>query len=214
MANLGAVVAGSSPFSALGKGKHAHTMIDTVFSTERLAIKLAKAKDADLYHALWTNSKVMVNVGFPQGLHITRRQIEVQLQKQKGSEFGRLLVAVLKITGQAIGECKMHLPDDDGISTTDIKLLPEFWGNRFGVEIKQGLLQHLFTYTDCRAVQATPNIENVPSIKMQEAVGGVRVGEGVAEFPDHMREYTRPVHHYIYRVDRRDWQRARDQALQ
>ena len=40
---------------------------------------------------------------------------------------------------------------------------------------------------------------------MQEAVGGVRIGKGVFEFPEEMRNYTEPVPHYIYRVYRKDW---------
>jgi RimJ/RimL family protein N-acetyltransferase len=63
----------------------------------------------------------------------------------------------------------------------------------------------LFSHTACVAVQATPNVANVASIRMQEAVGGVRTGEGVGEFPESMRSYTHPVHYYIYRVYRPDW---------
>jgi RimJ/RimL family protein N-acetyltransferase len=75
------------------------------------------------------------------------------------------------------------------------------------VEIKRGLLDYLFTHTDCDAVQATPNVNNIASIKMQEAVGGERVGEEVYQFPESMRDFTTPVHHYIYRVYRRTWER-------
>ncbi len=47
---------------------------------------------------------------------------------------------------------------------------------------------------------------NIASIKMQEAVGGVRIGEDVYEFPESMREFTTPVHCYIYRVYRNAWE--------
>ncbi len=100
----------------------------------------------------------------------------------------------------------MGLPDEDGISETDVKLLPDHWGNKYGVEVKRGLVAHLFAHTNCRAVQATPNVNNIASIKMQEAVGGVREGEAVYEFPDSMRAFTTPVHHYIYRVYRSTWE--------
>ena len=99
----------------------------------------------------------------------------------------------------------MHRPNPEGIARTDIKLLPAFWGKRYGVEVKRALLSHLFTHTDCVAVEAGPNVNNIASIKMQEAVGGVRVGEAVHEFPEKMRDYTTPVRHYVYRVERSDW---------
>ena len=90
----------------------------------------------------------------------------------------------IKSTGQAIGECKLHWPDREGIAATDVKLLPEFWGNKYGVEVKRGLLDYLFTHTECLAVDASPNVGNLASIKMQEAVGGVCVGESIYEFPE------------------------------
>jgi RimJ/RimL family protein N-acetyltransferase len=168
-------------------------------------IRTATEQDVDLLYELWTDPRVMANVGFPHGLRITRRQIEQQLQEPFESEFERVLMVELKAGGQALGQCIMHAPNQAGIAETDIKLLPAFWGHKYGVEIKRGLITHLFTHTACTAVEATPNVGNVASIKMQEAVGGVRVGEEVYEFPESMRDYTVPVHHYIYRVYRRDW---------
>jgi RimJ/RimL family protein N-acetyltransferase len=179
-----------------------------VFETERLVIRTAGEQDTDLFYELWTDPRVMSNVGFPDGLRITRQEIESRLQQPSDSEFERVLVVESKATGQAIGECGMHAPDEEGIASTDVKLLPAFWGHKYGLEVKRGLVSHLFAHTRCTAVQATPNVDNVASIKMQEAVGGVRVGEQVYEFPESMRDYTTPVHHYIYRVYRKDWEQG------
>lgn len=179
-----------------------------LFETERLVVRAATLEDAGLYFSLWTDPQVMRNVGFPDGLPITREEIETRLRDQGETVFDRLLVVEHGGTGERIGECKMCLPDEGGIATTDVKLLPAFWGHRYGVEVKRGLLDYLFTHTDCQAVEATPNVENVASIRMQEAVGGIRVGEGVFEFPSSMQVYTRPVRHYVYRVYRSDWKRA------
>jgi hypothetical protein len=54
-------------------------------------------------------------------------------------------------------------------------------------------------------VEADLNVNNASSINMQEAVGGRRISEGVHEFPEAMRDYTEPVHYYLYRVDRNEW---------
>jgi len=178
---------------------------NTVFQTDRLVVRSATEDDDDLLVGLWTNPEVMANVGFPKGLPISREEVRRKIEHQGESEYDRLLVVVLKDTGQPIGECRMHRPDDEGVARTDVKLLPAFWGNKYGVEVKRALVSHLFTHTDCAAVEGSPNVGNIASISMQEAVGGVRVGEGVHEFPERMRDYTRPVHHYIYRVERRDW---------
>lgn len=177
-----------------------------VFETERLRVYVATPDDVELFCSLWTDPRVMRNVGFPRGLPITREQIVDQLQGQSGRVFDARLAVQLRDSGNLIGECKLGWPNDEGISTTDVKLLPAYWGNKYGVEIKQALLDYLFTNTSCSAVEATPNVENSASIKMQEAVGGVRVGEDTFQVPESKREYATPVHHYIYHVRREKWE--------
>jgi RimJ/RimL family protein N-acetyltransferase len=177
-----------------------------VFETERLRVRTATVEDAELIYELWTDPRVMANVGFPQGLRTTLKEISNIIQKPFESEFEQLLVVERTESGQPIGQCLMHLPNEEGIAETDIKLLPVHWGQRYGVEVKRGLLAHLFAHTDCVAVHATPNVENVASIKMQESVGGVRIGGGMHEFPESMREYTAPVHYYVYEVSRENWE--------
>jgi RimJ/RimL family protein N-acetyltransferase len=176
-----------------------------VFETKRLVVRLATSEDAGVFYSLWTNPEVMRNVGFPEGLPTSLAEIEEQLLTQAGSCLERMLVVQRKSDDQAIGECSMKSPDRNGVSETDVKLLPQFWGCKYGVEVKQGLLDYLFTHTDCVAVQATPNTTNLASIHMQEAVGGVCTGEGVYEFPESMRSFTQAVHYKIYRVFRTDW---------
>jgi len=155
-----------------------------VFETKRLIVRTATVEDVDLFYALWTNPQVMKNVGFPHGLRTTRSEIEERLARQGGSEFEQLLVMELRATGQAIGECKLADPDEKGIAEPDIKLLPGFWGHKYGVEAWRELVAYQFMHSDCAAVQATPNVNNSASIKMQEAVGGVRIGEDVYRFPE------------------------------
>jgi [ribosomal protein S5]-alanine N-acetyltransferase len=178
-----------------------------VFETERLVVRTATQEDADLFFALWTNPQVMQNVGFPHGLRLTRHELEERLSKQGKSEFEHLLVVELKSTGQAIGECWLSHPNEEGIAEPDVKLLPEFWGHKYGVEVWCELVSYQFTHTACDAVHATPNVDNIASVKMQEAVGGVRIGEDVCQFPEAMRDYTISFHYYTYRVRRADWKR-------
>jgi RimJ/RimL family protein N-acetyltransferase len=166
-----------------------------IFETDRLTVRIATEDDAELFYALWANPEVMTNVGFPRGLPVTRCQLEDRLSKQGDSEFEQLLIVELKSTGQAIGECKLSYPDEEGIAQPDVKLLPHFWRHKYGVEVWHELVDYQFTHTDCRVIQATPNVENTASIKMQEAVGLLCTGEAVHRFPERMRSYTTPVHH-------------------
>ena len=52
----------------------------------------------------------------------------------------------------------------------------------------------------------TPNRENIASIKMQEAVGGRRVREGIYQFPENMKDCTINVPYFEYVVDRVTWE--------
>ncbi|MCP5094187.1 MAG: GNAT family N-acetyltransferase [Chloroflexi bacterium] len=181
-----------------------------VFETERLKIRVATPDDAEFYYALWTHPQVMKFVGFPNGLQITHEEVVSKLKKPTTGVFERRLVVELKSTSAKIGECCLHGQDEERIASTDVKLLPQYWGHKYGVEIKQGLVAYLFMHTDCVAVEASPNIENIASIKMQEAVGGIKIREETYEFPEHMRSYTVPVHSVIYRVHRTNWESNRE----
>ena len=170
--------------------------------TLRLQIRLAEIADAGLIYRLWTDPRVLAQVGFPQGLRTDTEQIAADISARGADPLRQLLIVGKRAEGTAIGQCKLGRPDAEGIAETDIKLLPEYWGQGFGVEVKRALVDYLFAHTGCLAVQATPNINNAASIRMQEAVGGVRVGEGTSEFPENMRAWTTPVRYYVYRVYR------------
>jgi len=145
-----------------------------VLQTRRLSVRKPTVSDGDIdfFFKLWNNPEVMTLVGFPNGLDITRDQIKDPISKTDDSEYDKKLLVQIAETGELIGECKLGAPDDGGISMTDVKLLPEFWGCGYGTEIKQGLVDYLFTHTSCKTIRATPNLKNIASQKMQEAVGG------------------------------------------
>ena len=50
-----------------------------VFETERLLVFVATPDDATMFFKLWTDPRVMSNVGFPQGLPIMFEEIVQQL---------------------------------------------------------------------------------------------------------------------------------------
>jgi RimJ/RimL family protein N-acetyltransferase len=177
----------------------------TIFETARLCVRLANVEDAVLIQALWNDPRVMTYVGFPHGLGITLDQLREQYLRREGDEFERLLVVELKETGQPIGQCKMERPNDEGLVGPDLKLLPAFWGHRYGAEAWKAMVAYEFTHTGCDAVDGSPNVENVASIKMMAGAGAVRIDEGVYEFPEPMRDLTLPVHYYVYRLSREDW---------
>lgn len=128
----------------------------------------------------------MKNVGFPKGLNIDEKDVLSLLNKnsQRHDVFNQTLVVENIKDSVFIGEAKLGLPDENGIAETDIKLLPHFWGLGYGPEIKQALVDYIFEHTDADIVQATPNVENKASQKMQRLVGANPAGKGLFHFPD------------------------------
>lgn len=181
--------------------------VSMVFLTKRLVVRKPKLSDADinLYHRLWNSPSVMRNVGFPKGLRISKDSIQDLIIGQSDTPFDKSLLVLLRDTGQAIGECKLGLPNSIGISITDVKLLPEYWNKGYGKEIKNALCGYLFSQTACTTVEASPNLNNIGSIKMQEACAGTMVRQEVYHFPSHMSSYTQDVDSLIFHIHKSDW---------
>lgn len=175
-----------------------------VFVTECLNVCIANEYDLDFFDRLWHEPMVMKNVGFPQGLPISRDEISVLLKEQMKSDdvFDKRLMVFLKETQEKIGEAKLGWPDEDLISEPDVKLMPEFWGHGYGKEIMKGIIQYTFKNSEASIIQTTPRITNFGSHKMIEAFGGIRVNEGVFEVPEGKESYMQPVPFYCYHLTR------------
>ncbi|MCF7918357.1 MAG: GNAT family N-acetyltransferase [Candidatus Cloacimonetes bacterium] len=174
-----------------------------IFHTKRLRIIRAEPKDADFISSLWNNPEIMKYVGFPEGLHKTAADIIKQINSN--SEILEALLIIETLSGKRIGQCKLGKPDKDKISATDIKLLPEEQGKGYGTETKHGLLEYLFTNTDCEIVQATPNIHNIASIKMQKKAGGILIKKDVFYHQNKLPVITCPVEYFLFYIYRSDF---------
>lgn len=152
----------------------------------------------------------MANVGFPNGLGISKSEIAAKLAERENAPYDCRLLAIRKTDGTAIGECKLGFPDENGVSSTDVKLFPEYWSQGYGTEIKQGLVDYLFTHLpQCRAVKADPAKNNIGSQKMQEHVGAVRIKRGRHYPIPQAEQYIPDDNHYLYMLFRKTWQQRR-----
>ena len=183
--------------------------MDIVIRTRRLNIRMATVNDGDLFYDLWTTPEVMEMVGYPNGLKITREEVYQLLKMSAAQPLDAKLVVETNDRGTPIGGSQTWAPDAHLVSTTDIKLFPEYWGNGYGREIKQALVDWLFTNTNCQRIKATPNKLNIASQRMQEAVGARLEGEMTWQFPERMKDHTVDLELYVYVVHKEDWVRSR-----
>ena len=63
-----------------------------VFKTKRITVRLATVEDIEIFYRLWTDPQIMSNVGYPNGLSITREDIKCQISEGGTSEFQQLLI--------------------------------------------------------------------------------------------------------------------------
>lgn len=172
-------------------------------NTKRLIIRSVTVEDATFIADLWNNPKVMRFVGFPMGLNISRQKV---IKTIESANEVSLLTVTLR-DGERIGNAKIGDIDENGIIETDVKLKPGLWGKGYGKEIKKALVDYIFQHTKAEVIQATPNIQNIASIKMQEYVNAKPAGEGVFEFPENMKDHTCPVNYIVYQINRKDWEK-------
>jgi RimJ/RimL family protein N-acetyltransferase len=173
--------------------------------TDRLIIRTAKSEDARFIADLWNIPEVMRFVGFPNGLSISEQQVKVIIE---AADKLSLLVVMLK-DHTRIGNAKIGVVDENGIVETDVKIIPNYWEQGFGREVKKALVDHIFLNSQAEIVQATPNKNNIASIKMQEYVKAKPVREGFFEFSENMKAYTCPVHYILYHLKREEWKKDR-----
>jgi hypothetical protein len=140
-----------------------------IFETPRLRVRLATPADAVLIQNLWNDPRVLGYVGFPQGLGISLEQAAAEITSRADSPFVQLLVIELSDSRQLIGQCKMDAPTAEGVATTDVKLLPEFWGAWRGGQGGRSI----FIQSPIAWRWRPPNVANIASNRIQ-AVGGVR----------------------------------------
>lgn len=173
------------------------------FHTPRLLVRGATEGDAPFILSLWGDARVTRFVGFPIGIPTAPEDALRRIRTGKG--LNALLIAERRETREAIGQCMLGAPDEHGVCEPDIKLAPNHWGHGLGRELWTALIGQLFETTDCAVVRGTPNVANTASIRMMEAAGMRRVGQGVFTFPESMQAYTEPVPHVVYEVTRDEW---------
>lgn len=153
----------------------------TVLLTARLHLVTVERRHLEGLRALWTDPRVMANVGFPAGLHPDDLHLDQYLGGASAPPGRRpgVHLAVEAGDGTFLGEAKLPAPDADGTSEPDVKLLPAAWGQGFGTEIVSALLAETWRrWPACRRVRFTPHVTNLAARALYARLGAVDVGEG------------------------------------
>jgi RimJ/RimL family protein N-acetyltransferase len=179
-----------------------------IFRTKRLNVRLPNdEQDIDVLFALWNDPEIMKFVGFPEGLGQSREKIKVQIAGEVGKIFDSVLMIEKRDDGAVVGHCRLGNPSTDGVSAPDLKLLPQYHGKGFGVEILKAIVSYTFANTGTQIVQGTPNQHNLASVKMQEKCGFRKTGKGLTQIPQSANRKTCEVPYFIYQIEKNEWQK-------
>jgi RimJ/RimL family protein N-acetyltransferase len=157
--------------------------VAVLLRTPRLSLVTIEARHLAGLRMLWTDPRVMANVGFPQGLD--PRDLRLDRFVSGGDALpatgrgGDVHLAVEDADAHFLGEAKLGAPDEDGVSSPDVKLLPAWWGRGYGGEVVAALVSESFrSWPACRRVRFTPNVENHAAQALYRRAGARVVGAG------------------------------------
>jgi len=163
-----------------------------VFQTIRLEIDKLKASDSDAFFDMMANPNVMHPI--PQEVK-TREESDANLSELIKYDNPKKQVWAVRFNSEFIGICAL-LVNDEGNPEIAYRLREQFWGEGFGTEIAQGLIDYGFGVLGFDLITADVNITNLPSVKILE------------KFFEPVREFFNPKDNCTdrrYHLERKDY---------
>jgi 2,3-diketo-5-methylthio-1-phosphopentane phosphatase len=162
------------------------------FAGNRIDLCRQNSRHHKLLKAIWESGEVMKHVGFPDGLGWDGARYEAHWSKVS-RQRENFHIALEDKEGNFLGEAKLSAPGDDGYSSHDLKLAPEYWGRGFAREAWQIMLQAAARrWPESRAL-VTPSVENLRAIKLYESLGFEIEGGELEWIPSETIENAVPV---------------------
>ena len=140
-----------------------------LFHTKRLSVRALRPSDIDAFHNLQSNEKVMK---YTTGRAMTRAENEGDLKKvlthYKAPNNDFWVWACEDSSNQTfVGTCAI-VGTKDGLSEIGYRFMEAHWGNGFGLEITEGLIQYAFAEMGLDELIAYVDEANFYSIKVLE----------------------------------------------
>ena len=144
-----------------------HNMTNTLFQTERLFVRYFTKNDLDAFFDMVGNPKVMRYVKKPLSYEASIEELNRFIRYYEEDIFFNIWAAVEKESDQLVGLCGVYL-NDKSEHEIAYRLRESFWGNGYGGEIAEGLLQFCFEDMNLKKLTAYVIEGNIGSIKILE----------------------------------------------
>jgi len=149
-----------------------------VIQGQRIDIRPVLEEDLELLMSWWNDGRIMVSVGFPNGLGLTMEQMRRDWEKWNNDSSAMRLIVCLD-TGAPIGETCFHDYDPE-MKQTEIGLKickPELWEHGYGTETLKLMTDYAFEHLGIEHVLLNPSKTNARIIRVNEKCGYRTIGE-------------------------------------
>lgn len=177
-----------------------------VLRGQRIQLRPVQGSDLPHLRSLWANRHVMSHVGYPKGIRLSKDKVAAWfsgLYRDCDLSVNPYRMVVTDYDGHFLGEACIGQLSREGISTLEVKLLPEHWGKGYGREALALLVHYCFVHLRIPALQAAPAITNLRAIRMVEALGFEPSGETYDWVPPRaLRKTAVPYQYTLFTLPR------------
>lgn len=168
-----------------------------MIETKRLLLRQYTMEDFDALYELLSDPETMAHYPKPYDQAGTMRWLTWSLDNYEKYGFG-LWAAVLKETGEFVGDCGLTMQVIDGETLPEIgyHIHKKYWRQGYGSEAARAVRDWAFNNTDFDTLYSYMKYTNVASYSTARANGMVKV----KEFPDPEDGIL-----YAYAITREQW---------
>ena len=134
----------------------------------------------------------MKHVGFPNGLGWNEDKYSEHWTRIS-NDRNNVYLALEDKNGKFMGEAKLSAPDDSGICSHDLKLVPDRWGKGFAREAWTEILRATSRRWPEAVTEVTPSVENVRAVGLYRLLGFENCGGEETWEPDQGTPNAVPV---------------------
>lgn len=184
--------------------------------TPRLIVRNWEPRDADLFHLINSDERVMEFFPFRRDREQSdalRRQLRERIE---ANGFGFTALEIRQ-TGECIGFCGLHADSvvptlSPGTVEIGWRLAPSHWGRGYVTEAAEALLEFGFGVMGLDEIVSFAVWNNRRSTAVMERLGMRRDASGDFDHPRVPDTHPHLKKHVLYRLARSDWQ-ARERAV-